>query len=387
MTMSDSDEYILTPDDMAAFCPLLRAQYDVGPAQSVPTQDRLWDLMGTINSIAYDHYRHITNAHLRSWTDKVFTALVQTQTRYGSNVVALYIAYMYYQFNASCDIVDSSNSDDCGQDGFPVDFEQRDARWPPWDGSKGLPNAFPWNWFANGATGLWKPPGSPPNFYDAINSLVDATNDALSKAGGSTGLVALVDNTYDSVAKVQQFERARFDPSNWTDCGTLVQNLIATSLWAEQAQSVATLLGQPKLTVDQYLFLLHLLIALGTSNSKGQQLARKIVSAGVTSREYPNDTFINQLTYLVLMDLADPMGAYGWTNQQIQAGVNALRAVTVNTDPASQAIQSSLTQHLKVLQSDASYPMQDPYAPAIGFTQRKTDTLYALDQARQTLHA
>ncbi len=150
---------------------------------------------------------------------------------------------------------------------------------------------------------------------------------------------------------------------------------------------MTALLQQPTLAAGAYFFLLHLLIALPTGATAAQQLAEQIVSAPASSQEYPNDTFINQLVYLSLLYLADPLGQYGWDNAQLQTAVQNLAGVILATDPASTAIKASLAQHGKVLYSDSAYPMQDPYSPNIGFTQRQTDTLFALDKARQTIKA
>jgi hypothetical protein len=127
------------------------------------------------------------------------------------------------------------------------------------------------------------------------------------------------------------------------------------------------------------------LIALATGDTPCQSLALQIVNAATDSPEYPNDIFINQLVYLTLLYLADPMGSYGWNNAQLQSILRDVQSVILANDPASAAIKSSLTQHGKVLNSDASYPMTDPYNPNIGFNQRKTDTLFALEKARAAL--
>jgi hypothetical protein len=59
--------------------------------------------------------------------------------------------------------------------------------------------------------------------------------------------------------------------------------------------------------------------------------------------------------------------------------------VITQGDPASVAIKTSLETHGKILYTASSYPMVDPYAPSVGFPQRKTDTLFALDRARATI--
>jgi hypothetical protein len=136
-----------------------------------------------------------------------------------------------------------------------------------------------------------------------------------------------------------------------------VQNLAGINLWTAQSQAAA------------------------------QQLAQQIVSAPASSQEYPNDTFINQLIYLALMYLGDPLGPYGWSNAQLQMALADITSVVANVGPAAPLILTSLAQHQKLLYAAASYPLVDPYNPGIGVTQRKTDTLAALDKARASLHA
>ena len=224
-------------------------------------------------------------------------------------------------------------------------------------------------------------------FFTALNADVNNFNDALKAAGHSTPTIALMNGwggTCPDPSSVVRFEQSLFDPKNWTDSQSLVTNLVGTGVWQEQSQAFTGLLKPTSLKSEAYFFLLHLLIALGTSTPSDQQAAEKLVSASASSPEYPNDTFINQLVYLVLMYLNDPMGNFAWTNAQLQAEISLLEALVVNQDPASQAIRTSLAQHQRFLRTDASYPMQDPYAPGVGFTQRVTDTLFALDKARYT---
>ncbi|MGN6814012.1 MAG: hypothetical protein ACTHMP_24350 [Thermomicrobiales bacterium] len=387
---SDSATYTLTGADSSAFCSLVQAQSALGPARPTPGQADFWAFFAAINALAYDRYRHITNALLQGWADKLYAAMLQTQTNYKIDAAGMYVLYAYAQFAASC--FDPNNpypNDSCGQQGFPTDWQQRGGQWPTYDDSKGLPEASPWDWFAT-AVGLWKPPGSPASFFNALNQDVNVLNDALKAAGQNTSTVALFvgwHGTSPDVASVQQFEQSRFDPANWTNSGTFVQNLAGTNLWTAQSQTATALLQPSTLPADAYFFLLHLLLALPTSTAKDQQLAQQIVSASASSQEYPNDTFINQLVYLALMYLADPLGNFAWTNAQLIAETTLLSGAITCPDPASQAIRDSLARHQRVLQTDASYPLQDPYSPAIGFTQRQTDTLFALDKARQTLKA
>ncbi len=385
--LDPSPDYTLSEADANTFCTLLQAQNALGPAQTSPAQAQFWAFFAAVDVLAYP-YGPITNTQLKGWTDKPFAALLQTtKTCYGTDAAGLCVLYSYAQFTVCCITDPAWPNEPCGNLGFPNDYAQRGGKWPTWDESKGLTDASPWNWFAGGGTGLWKPPGVRATFFTALNADVNNFNDALKAAGHSTPTIALMNGwggTCPDPSSVVRFEQSLFDPKNWTDSQSLVTNLVGTGVWQEQSQAFTGLLKPTSLKSEAYFFLLHLLIALGTSTPSDQQAAEKLVSASASSPEYPNDTFINQLVYLVLMYLNDPMGNFAWTNAQLQAEISLLEALVVNQDPASQAIRTSLAQHQRFLRTDASYPMQDPYAPGVGFTQRVTDTLFALDKARYT---
>ena len=85
------------------------------------------------------------------------------------------------------------------------------------------------------------------------------------------------------------------------------------------------------------------------------------------------------------MYFADPLGGYAYTNLQIQGVLADIDTIIVGTDTASLAIKRSLSNQMRILRSDASYPMQDPYNPGIGFSTRLSDTLAGLDMARAAL--
>jgi hypothetical protein len=399
--LDDVDDYTLTGADSSAFCALIQAQAAVGSAQTSPGQAQFWAFFAAIDSIAYDHYRFITNAKVKGWIDKLFATLLQTQTCYGIDAAGLYVLYSYAQYVGSC-FPYSDHPEDPGNcvNGYPTNWGQRGGKAPNIDwGTFKVPNVCPWQSFFCTPLGAgWFPPGSPDPFYAALSQDLVVLNTAVVAAPGqNTSTVANVTGygpghtdcpqggTSPDLASVQQFEQSRFDPTNWTDSDKFVQNLSGTGLWEQQSAAVTALLEPATLSGDDYFFLLHLLVALGTSTASDQRLAQQIVDAVANSQEYPNDTFINQLVYLTLMYLADPLGKFAWTNAQLQAQMDLMAGVITSRDPASQAIHTSLLQHQRVLQTDASYPMQDPYSPAIGFTERKTDTLAALDAARTGL--
>lgn len=383
--VGDGATYTLTGADSSAFCTLLQAQSALGPARQTPGQADFWAFYAAIDTFSYNAYTLIANAQLKSWVDKLYTALLQTQTCYGIDAAGMYALYVYSEFTKASFVAADYEPDNTNIVDFWINHGGKDADFGP----HYLPNATPWGWFGYSGTGMWRPPAQPDAFYTALPKDVDTLNAALQAAKTSTSTVAFFADwggTSPDPASLVQFEQSRFDPANWTDSGTFVTNLAGTKLWQEQHDAVTALLQPDTLSADVYFFLLHLLIALGTSDAKSQQLAQRVVSASATSQEYPNDTFVNQLVYLVLMYLADPLGNFAWTNAQLIAETTQLSGAIGGQDPASQAIRDSLARHRRVLQTDASYPLQDPYSPAIGFTQRQTDTLFALDKARAGLN-
>ena len=188
-------------------------------------------------------------------------------------------------------------------------------------------------------------------------------------------------DSFGHSAEMKNFEDAVL--SKWTDIGAVTQGTAA--MWTAQANSANALLAPQTLSAADYFFLLHLLIGLVTGDATVRAQVGRITGATATSPEYPNDIFINQLIYSSLLYLADPTGTYGWSNQQLHTYVSALEKIVVSPDATSATIKAGLITQGKILYSDTAYPMQDPYSPAVGFTQRQTDTLSALDQARAAL--
>ncbi|MGN6673720.1 MAG: hypothetical protein ACTHMA_10485 [Thermomicrobiales bacterium] len=219
------------------------------------------------------------------------------------------------------------------------------------------------------------PPAAPPRWNQAVNDLLQTW-----AMQPPTAVIPLT--TFDDYAAVQH---AVLAPTAWTDVEQVKAGV--ASVWAAQVGEVRVLLQPATLTADTYFFLLHVLVGLLTGDTATATLVEQLVSAVATSQEYPNDTFINQLIYLALMYLGDPLGPYGWNNAQLQTALTDISSVVANVGPAAPLILTSLAQHQKLLYAAASYPLVDPYNPGIGFTQRKTDTLAALDKARASLHA
>lgn len=383
-------DHTLTVDDTAAFAALLRAQGALGPARTAPGQAQFLAFFEAIDTFAYNAYTRITNPRLEGWVDQLYAPLIGTRTCYGISAAGMYVLYVYAQFTKAC-----------FRHGAPVHWptdqtiidywHSRGGRepCPSFFGTHFLPSANPWNFFGTSGTGMWKPPAQPMAFLDAMSKDIDILNAALQAAGKCTSTVALfIDEGLGTCTEpecVVEFEQSRFDPAHWTDAGTFTANLARAPLWQEQRDDVTGMLRPEALDGDDYLFLLYLLVALSSGDARNRQLAQRIACADASSSEYPNDTFANLLVYLTLLNLADPAGDYAWTNTQLQAHVATLVGAVTGTDPASQALKAALTRHGKVLRSDTSYPMHDPYCPSVGFNRRVSDTLFALDEARATL--
>jgi hypothetical protein len=346
----------LTAGDIATFPTLIRIQGDIGPGVTSLTQAGVWDFMVQLDVLAREHYSQIQNGPLRAWVDDIFTPLITTPTVYKCSVMALYVAAAWGRWLLPF----CRNYPHFARPDEPVDFPA--TYWAFWHVSKygwGCPDAPGyWSDALQSLEGGWEPPNAPPQ-------------NILWKGPGTT------------YAQQTVAQEALFSPSQWTDVG--VVSPIVGTVAAAQSAAVHALLTGGVLTPGTALGLPYLLLGMGTSVAADQRLAATILSASAPSPEYPNDTFANQLVYLMLMTLADPMGDFGWPNATLQSTLQSLIAAIQQGDPASVALKQSLTNHLKVLVSDASYPMTDPYNPATGFTTRQTDTLAALNRAWATL--
>jgi hypothetical protein len=344
-------DYSLTAGDIATLQILIRIQSDIIPSVTPLTQAGVWDFMVQLDALAKEHYTSIHNTQLKAWVDGIYTPLSTTPTVYKCSVTALYIAACWGRWMATS--------------GWPTNY-----RYP-------FPDMF-WK-FAVEKGSHWPWPDTPGYWHDAVRSLIsgweppNAPPQNIFWEGPST--------TFGQQISLQ---RALFDPSHWTDVGTV--STIIGKVTEAQSAAVHALVSAGALSPDSALFLVWLLLVIVTySSTADQRLAAKILSASAPSPEYPNDILANQLIYLMLMTLADPLGICGWPNATLQSTLQSLIAVIHRDDPASVALRQSLTNHLKVLIADSAYPMQDPYSPNIGFTTRQTDTLAALNRAWATL--
>jgi hypothetical protein len=329
------------------------------------TTASIGDYMDYVNNLA-GNYGAVQNAQWKGWYDQLFSTLTATK-----DVAEIHQVMQFAAWVGKTKIHGCPYSDCTAQDPW----------YSYWFVFRGLPgHRFGWwtNPWGSDAHAVWvgvqSAPGAPPPWQVAVQNVINQWGDSPPANRINAGT--------DMNSNQQVVTSAQTVLNGWTAFPPIAQK--ATAIGQGQRDAVTALLKQDTLDAGTYFHFLHLLIAVVTGDTKAQQLARRIVSAVADSPEYPNDTFVNQLVYLALLYLADPLGAYGWNNAQLQGALRDLQGAILAADPASTAIQASLVQHGKVLNADASYPMQDPYS-SIGFTQRKTDTLFALDKARKGL--
>lgn len=204
----------------------------------------------------------------------------------------------------------------------------------------------------------------------------------MAQKGSSETIMLMYPGTTHSIEEIKAFEYSRFDPANWKNSNLFVQAMQATIVWQQQADLLTEMTKESTLTDGDYFLLFNLLVVLCSSSDTHQQLALKIINTTTTSVEYPNDTFLNQLIYFILMTFADPAGDHHFDHDDLANLLKTFNGYNTGNGLAAQAAKKSLTKSLNILHSDASYPMNDPYNPNIGFNTRVSDTLSALDSAR-----
>jgi hypothetical protein len=365
--------YMLTSDDLTAFTHIVGMQGDVAgytlnyhrpappPFTYSLTNAGLADFIRRLHWCSFN-YSSISNRRLQQYLGTFYDGLIASPEEL--SVPALLVAYMWALF--------------C----------QDDSQWRSfWDGEEG---PITWaNWSDRCAT-----PESPPNWSQAVRKQLRA---ALSSSGAPTiwfpsGQKDASDHRVDIIAK----EMGLFDPKTWTNVDLVAQRTI--KLWLSQSDDLSRLTGT-QLDDQTSLYLLHLLTGLCTfpvileafvpspttdlDQSRVSTLARvnAIARHGACSPEYPNDTFIGQLVYFALMELADPEGRYQWGHHQLASTLGTLAAAAPNQDRGSVVLRKTFAQQATVLHCTASYPFDDPYNPGISYPQRKADTLAALNRA------
>ncbi|SEW36467.1 hypothetical protein SAMN05428988_4500 [Chitinophaga sp. YR573] len=222
-------------------------------------------------------------------------------------------------------------------------------------------------------------PGHPANWRTMADTLLMAWGDSnpsetyINK--GVSNLLKGVNEVHASEDKVM---------NNWTGISTVTGSI--SSLWSKQKADLVALKALTTMDNKSYLFLLHLLIGLATGDTKMTTFVNKLVVVNTSTEAYPNEKFINQLTYFVLMYLGDIRETdvkYGWNNEQLQTFVRDLISVinkTTSASPGSTAIVASLNLQLGLLSTISYYPLIDPESSQ-PLSERKSDTRAALNRA------
>jgi hypothetical protein len=427
--MNPSD-YVLTDAELPAIRQFLSFQQNFGPGirALVPGDwPNYLNLALSVDGV----YPQIQNPLYKSWLDQFFALLVETPTNAvpGQQLAFkhMYIVYAYGRASKAPPFVDSAPLNQY----FPVDATSwKNDMWIPFtvgyaptstyiDNDIGVVSGNTVRWASYGPWGAelayhnrpvprrptspsWKkatdeafqawgsnPPAQVISRPSGPTSKNDSYNQNFAWALPMSGYTDSSGSHYTidpNVAWTDGTAAAAFSDqilAGWTDFPDVQP--ATTAVWAAQTDTTKALLAEETLTASQYFFLLNLLLSLVTGDAKSPQLAQKVALAGARSKEFANPNFSDQLIYLALLDRANPLGNYGWGNPQLQQFLNAISNTVTGSDVASQAIKAALVRNLKILASDSSYPMTDPYAPSAGFDTRLSHTLDALDRARSTL--
>jgi hypothetical protein len=319
--------YVVVPTDFTAMPAFLAAQNDMRQMLAVAPAATITDFINQVDALGFASYP--TGAsQIQTWVTEFFGLLANTATTTltfmtPTPVTAVYVARCF------------------------AAWWQVHQSWG-WSAIYFIPGSMSY--------GYWSPPSYPPVWSQSIGSVLST----LAKG-------AEIDNLSGTLTEF---------PGAWTD---YVKVPSACTLWSEQSTALGSMLHLSGLTADQCPFLFYLLLALTTSTASDQAEVQKISNTACNSSENPNSTLAQQLVYFTLMYMNNPMGM-DWTHDHILACIKALiAAIPVNSGSAT--LTQVLTQQEKLLIASANYPMVDPYNPAIGFNQRYSDTLAAINLA------
>ena len=277
-----TNDYALTAAELPQVRAWIRFQNAFGAGRKQVSINDAAAYLSTLNSLS-DAYSLLHNPKLKGLIEQFFSFMSATD-----DVAENYFIAMYYLFCKNNDIQP------------PPPDAYTDGEWAqPWISFWNVfavSFIYEWRTPPNGSNrhGIWQSnlnmPSYPRPWGIKLNNLLTtwATNPPAPRIDQGVKI--------DSHAATADFENKVLQ--KWTDFPKLVAS--TAPVWKAQRDLVMDMLKEPSLSADGNLLLLHLLIALCTSNVNDQALALKVAGAPVNSIEYPNDSLSNQIVYLTL---------------------------------------------------------------------------------------
>jgi len=354
--------YALVPEELALLRAMLNFQHTYRDNVTSSDVGRFFTILESLS----DAYPGIKNPKCQGWFKSLFDELVKV-----SNVDIMFQVFRYRRY------VRDTGIEDCwdrrGETKWHNWWYTYHHGWEYWDQNDQTTRIYP-------EVGL---PAGPDNWKNKAQAVLDKWKDNNPEAQYiDKGAV----KERAGVAAVHKFEDDVI--AKWTEKSSAIAKtkLICTT----QKTDLQALQQLNSMDSRSYLFLLHLLIGLSTGNTKMTTFVNKLVVVKTDTDAYPEEKFINQLTYFVLMYLGDarePDEKYGWNNGQLQAFVKDLKGIIYTGDggsPGAQAIAKSLDLQLRLLTSISSYPLIDPESSQ-PLSERKSSTRAALNKALKSI--
>ena len=328
------NKYMIKQEEIGALHNLLNFQFKYTRSKIVDINYTVYldDVFNLANISA-----NVKNQLIQGWIDNFYGDLIEK-----SNIDQLYIAFRYWQYCKSKNDNRDPMSSLIIQDGWahfinPEPYENNKISFPVINAPK-----------------IWKDKNeklkndwinSPPHTIIGI------------KAGKK-------DTTHQEVMLSQLWNTAK--PS--------IQNNKA--LWNKQPgvlQEMKKYDSDAELTAENYLFFFHLLVGLIMTNDITPQI-RNLTFETAGSDEYPDDTFLNQLIFLVVLLLANPKGDFRFSNQQLIDFLTTIQGFVASSPKLDEAFKTGLRKNLNRLNVDDHYP----YAKD-NYENRMADTVNALN--------
>jgi hypothetical protein len=333
-----NNNYVVKPEEISALHNLLNFQFKYTRSKIADMDFAVYldDVFNLANISA-----NVKNPLIQGWIDSFYVDLIEK-----SNLDKMYVAFRYWQYrvNKSNEIRDPLSSL------IPNDLWPRFINPEPYENNK---ISFP----VITAPKIWKDKNeklkndwmnSPPATIIGINS-------------------GIKDNTHQKVVLDQLWNTAK--PS--------IQNNKA--LWNKQPGVLHEMKkydSDAQLTAQNYLFFFHLLVGLLITNDITPQI-RNLTFETAGSDEYPDDTFLNQLIFLVVLLLANPAGDYRFDNKQLIDFLKTIQGFIASSPKLDEAFKTGLKKNLNRLHVDDHYPYAED-----NYENRMVDTVNALNNIK-----